>query len=56
MEVKYRKSVIHQTVSGEDMETEVMLPDFGDEQEASHWDIGTATSAVYPRTQDSSLY
>ena len=33
MEVKYRKSVIHQTVSGEDMETEVMLPDFGDEQE-----------------------
>lgn len=33
MEIEYRKSVIHQTVSGEDMETEVMLPDFGDEQE-----------------------
>src|SRR5699024_3233282 len=23
---------------------------------ASHWDMGTATSAVYPRTQDSSLF
>lgn len=33
MEIKYRKSVIHQSVGGEDMETEVMLPDFGDEQE-----------------------
>ena len=33
MEIKYRKSVIHQTVGGEDMETEVMLPDFGNEQE-----------------------
>ena len=35
MEIKYRKSVIHQTVGSEDMETEVMLPDFGDEQEQS---------------------
>lgn len=35
MEIKYRKSVIHQSVGGEDMETEVMLPDFGDEQEQS---------------------
>lgn len=33
MKIKYRKSVIHQSVGGEDMETEVMLPDFGDEQE-----------------------
>ena len=33
MEIKYRKSVIHQAVGGEDMETEVMLPDFGDGQE-----------------------
>lgn len=33
MEIKYRKSVIHQSVGGEDMETEVLLPDFGDEQE-----------------------
>ena len=33
MEIKYKKSVIHQTVGGEKMETEVMLPDFGDEQE-----------------------
>ena len=27
MEIKYRKSVIHQSVGGEDMETEVFLPD-----------------------------
>ena len=33
MEIEYRKSVIHQTVGGEDMETEVFLPDFGDGQE-----------------------
>lgn len=33
MEIRYRKSVIHQSVGGEDMEAEVMLPDFGDEQE-----------------------
>ena len=29
MEIEYRKSVIHQTEGGEDMETEVFLPDFG---------------------------
>ena len=33
MEIEYRKSVIHQMVGGEDMETEVMLPDFEDGQE-----------------------
>lgn len=33
MEIRYRKSVIHQTVGGEDMETEVFLPDFGNGQE-----------------------
>lgn len=33
MEIKYRKSVIHQTVGSEDMETEVFLPDFEDGQE-----------------------
>ena len=33
MEIKYRKSVIHQSVGGEDMETEVFLPDLGDGQE-----------------------
>lgn len=33
MEIKYRKSVIHQSVGGEDIETEVMLPDLGDGQE-----------------------
>lgn len=38
MEIEYRKSVIHQTVGGEDMETEIMLPDFEDGQE--HRPIG----------------
>ena len=33
MEIRYRKSVIHQSVGGEDMVTEVFLPDFGDGQE-----------------------
>lgn len=33
MEIKYRKSVIHQSVGGEDMETEVFLPDFEDGRE-----------------------
>lgn len=33
MEIEYRKSIIHQTVGGEDMETEVFLPDFEDGQE-----------------------
>jgi len=27
MEIQYRKSIIHQTVDGVDMETEVLLPD-----------------------------
>ena len=31
MEIRYRKTVIHQSVDGVEMETEVMLPDFGDE-------------------------
>ena len=33
MEIEYKKSIIHQSVGGEDMETEVFLPDFGDGQE-----------------------
>ena len=33
MEINYKKSIIHQSVGGEDMETEVFLPDFGDGQE-----------------------
>lgn len=31
MEIRYKQSVIRQSVG--DVETEVMLPDFGDEQE-----------------------
>ena len=33
MEIKYKKSIIHQVVDGVEMDTEVLLPDFGDEQE-----------------------
>lgn len=33
MEIRYRKSIIYQSVDGVDMETEVLLPDFGDGQE-----------------------
>ncbi len=33
MEINYKKSIIHQVVEGVDMETEVLLPDFGDWQE-----------------------
>ena len=33
MEIEYKKSVIHQTVGGEDIETEVFLPDFEDGRE-----------------------
>ena len=33
MEIKYKKSIIHQVVDGVEMDTEVLLPDFGDWQE-----------------------
>jgi hypothetical protein len=29
MEIEYRKGTIHQTIDGMDVETEVLLPDFG---------------------------
>lgn len=38
MEIKYKKVIVHQSVGGEEEETEVLLPDFGDEQEQR--DIG----------------
>lgn len=38
MEIKYKKSIIHQSVDGVEMETEVLLPDFGDWQQ--HLPIG----------------
>ena len=56
MEVKYRKSVIHQTVSGEDMETEVMLPDFGDEQEQRPIGILGQRHLLYIREHRIALY
>lgn len=40
MEIRYKKAVIRQTVDGVEMETEVMLPDFGDEDEPEQKPIG----------------
>ena len=56
MEIKYRKSVIHQTVGGEDMETEVFLPDFGDGQEQRHIGIWGQRHLRYIREHRIALY
>lgn len=56
MEIKYRKSVLHQTVGGEDMETEVMLPDFGDEQEQRPIGIWGQRHLRYIREHRVALY
>lgn len=56
MEIEYRKSIIHQTVGGEDMETEVMLPDFGDEQEQSPIGIWGQRHLRYIREHRIALY
>lgn len=56
MEIEYRKTVIHQTVGGEDMETEVMLPDFGDEQEQRHIGIWGQRHLRYIREHRIALY
>ena len=56
MEVKYRKSIIHQTVGGEDMETEVMLPDFGGEQEQCPIGIWGQRHLRYIREHRIALY
>ena len=56
MEIKYRKSVLHQTVGGEDMETEVMLPDFGDEQEQRAIGIWGQRHLRYIREHRVALY
>ena len=56
MEIKYRKTVIHQSVGGEDMETEVMLPDFGDEQEQRPIGIWGQRHLQYIRENRNALY
>lgn len=56
MEIKYRKSIIHQSVGGEDMEIEVMLPDFGDEQEQSPIGIWGQRHLRYIREHRIALY
>ena len=40
MEIKYKKTVIRQSVDGVEMETEVLLPDFGDGDEPEQTPIG----------------
>ena len=56
MEIKYRKSIIHQSVGGEDREIEVMLPDFGDEQEQSPIGIWGQRHLRYIREHRIALY
>ena len=56
MEIEYRKSIIHQTVGGEDIETEVMLPDFGDEQEQRPIGIWGQRHLRYIREHRIALY
>lgn len=56
MEIEYRKSIIHQTVGGEDMETEVFLPDFGDGQEQRPIGIWGQRHLRYIREHRIALY
>ena len=56
MEIESRKSVIHQTVGGEDMETEVFLPDFGDGQEQRPIGIWGQRHLRYIREHRIALY
>ena len=56
MEINYKKSIIHQSVGGEDMEIEVMLPDFGDEQEQSPIGIWGQRHLRYIREHRIALY
>lgn len=56
MEIEYKKSVIHQTVGGEDMETEVFLPDFGDGQEQRPIGIWGQRHLRYIREHRTALY
>lgn len=56
MEIEYKKSVIHQTVGGEDMETEVFLPDFEDGQEQRSIGIWGQRHLRYIREHRIALY
>lgn len=56
MEINYKKSVIHQTVGGEDMETEVFLPDFGDGQKQRPIGIWGQRHLRYIREHRIALY
>ncbi|NSJ40340.1 TnpV protein [Enterocloster clostridioformis] len=56
MEINYKKSVIHQTVGGEDMETEVILPDFGDGQKQRPIGIWGQRHLRYIREHRIALY
>ena len=56
MEINYRKSIIHQMVGGEDMETEVFLPDFGDGQKQRPIGIWGQRHLRYIREHRIALY
>ena len=56
MEIEYKKSVIHQTVGGEDIETEVFLPDFEDGREQRPIGIWGQRHLRYIREHKIALY
>ena len=56
MEIEYKKSVIHQTVGGEDIETEVFLPDFEDGREQRPIGIWGQRHLRYIREHRIALY
>lgn len=56
MDINYKRSVIRQSVDGEEWETEVMLPDFGDEEEQKPIGIWGQRRLRYIREHKKSLY
>ena len=56
MEIEYRKSVIHQTVGGEDMETDVFLPVFGAAKAQPHLRLWGPRQLRYLREHTIALY
>jgi hypothetical protein len=56
MEIKYRKEVIRQFVGGVEMETEVLLPDFGSDQEQRPIGVWGQRRLRYIRDYERPLY
>jgi hypothetical protein len=56
MEIEYRKGTIHQTIDGMDVETEVLLPDFGGDCEDKPTGLWGRMRLRYLREHRRSLY